>query len=221
MRTISIINAKPPMTRVEAEEAVSRVKGHMTQIKLEIVELYEREAHKALGYATWNTFIYAEFGFSPTTANKYLKVARVLRAIKSHEDYQEDELLPPEKFGISHLVPLSDLPEEHCFDAYEAIKKAKMQAPVNEGMIKDYVEKWKKDAGQELLGVNKEYQIGTQFDRTVGKKIKDAHFLRKDVELTFVSGRKYKTYISAMFELRVDNQCMSFTATIPNSVYER
>jgi len=60
-------NAPPMMSRDEARRCVERITRHLDEARALLLELYEREGWRALGYASWRQYAVAEFSESQAT----------------------------------------------------------------------------------------------------------------------------------------------------------
>jgi hypothetical protein len=90
------------MTEDEAKDAVNRINQHVGRIRSLLLDMYERQGWRALGYKSWRACVAAEFDQSQS----YLY--RQLDAAKSERDISPiGERLPE-----SHLRKLSDLEPE-------------------------------------------------------------------------------------------------------------
>src|SRR5205807_1142448 len=50
-----------PMTRDEARQCVERINHHLDEARALLLDLYEREGWRALGYASWRECVAGEF----------------------------------------------------------------------------------------------------------------------------------------------------------------
>lgn len=71
----------PPMTQGEARACIEAIIGHLRTARARILELYEREGWKALGYLSWRECVSAEFGQSQSYLYRQLAAAFVERVI--------------------------------------------------------------------------------------------------------------------------------------------
>ncbi len=65
----------------EARALTDRIKGTVTATWALLLEAYEREAWKALGHGTWESYVSAEFTISRSHAYRILDHGRVVREL--------------------------------------------------------------------------------------------------------------------------------------------
>lgn len=102
-----------PMTKAEAQECVNRIKGRIENIRRNLIELYEREGWKALGYASWRECVIREFGQSEAYLYRQLAAARI-----------EANLSPTGEIGKlpeRQVRPLTALPPEKQREAWKQV----------------------------------------------------------------------------------------------------
>src|SRR6202165_2595510 len=101
-----------PVSRDEARQCVARIAHHLEQARALLLELYEREGWRALGYDSWRTCVVAEFSQSQTALYRQLTAARVERTI-SHNG-KNGATLP-----VLHALELAPLepPEQRAIAA--------------------------------------------------------------------------------------------------------
>ena len=68
-----------PMSRDEARQCVVRIAHHLEEARALLLELYEREGWRALGYDSWRACVTAEFAESQATLYRQLTAARIER----------------------------------------------------------------------------------------------------------------------------------------------
>jgi hypothetical protein len=69
------------LTRTEARSLVERIRSHINNARALVLELYEKEGWKALGYNSWRECVVAEFDQSQAHLYRLLKAAEVERNI--------------------------------------------------------------------------------------------------------------------------------------------
>jgi len=74
-----------PMSRDEARQCVARIAHHLEEARALLLELYEREGWRALGYDSWRACVTAEFAESQATLYRQLTAARIERTISHNE----------------------------------------------------------------------------------------------------------------------------------------
>ena len=85
------------MTEIEAKSFTERearvftdlLKQSVEELWNNLLEAYERGAHKALGYTSWGAYFEAEFGQTGTRGYQLLDSGRVIRAIDVHSTVVE------------------------------------------------------------------------------------------------------------------------------------
>ncbi len=100
------------MSEGEARECVARIKGHLEDTRRALVDLYEREGWKALGYASWRACAAAEFGASAATLYRQLEAGLIERDISQLE--KNATPIP-----TAQLQPLKDLDGDERRAAWE------------------------------------------------------------------------------------------------------
>lgn len=113
------------MTADEARRCVSDINSGLVTIRVRLLDLYEREGWKALGYLSWRDCATNEFDFSQTRVYELLAAAEVERDISDVSAIAETSTIHrfiPE--GV--LRPLADLEPEERRDVW---KMAEASAP--------------------------------------------------------------------------------------------
>ena len=93
------------MTPNEARQCVDEIKSHVGKARAMLLDLYEREGWRVLGYESWRECVTAEFGQNERTLYAQLQAAQIESNICSA--LQENDSIP-----IRHLLPLSPLEPE-------------------------------------------------------------------------------------------------------------
>lgn len=73
-----------PMSKIEAQTLVNQIRSGFNAIGDKLLQLYERDGWKALGYANWRDCARAEFPFEQSRAYQLLDAARVERNISTN-----------------------------------------------------------------------------------------------------------------------------------------
>ncbi|MFN8454820.1 MAG: hypothetical protein U0401_09160 [Anaerolineae bacterium] len=68
-----------PMTETEARQLVNEIKTDIVAVGQKLLELYEREGWRALGYANWRECVMTEFEFQKSHVYRLLDFARLER----------------------------------------------------------------------------------------------------------------------------------------------
>jgi hypothetical protein len=80
---VSAVLAVATLSRDEARSLTDEVKGNAERLWRKLVELYEGDAHKTLGYSSWGAYFKTEFGGSRSRAYELLDAGRVASALQS------------------------------------------------------------------------------------------------------------------------------------------
>lgn len=75
--------ALPDYQPDEARARTDQVKHAFDKLYAILLELHDREAHRALGYDTWAGYVEAEFGMAPSRSYQLLTQGRVVAEIES------------------------------------------------------------------------------------------------------------------------------------------
>ena len=70
-----------PMTETEARQCVDDIRQGIVGVRQKLLELYEREGWRVLGYGSWRECAQAEFGYSQAYAYRLLGWAEVERRV--------------------------------------------------------------------------------------------------------------------------------------------
>lgn len=97
--TSNVLVGVAMMDQVEARQAVEQIKTHLDSARRQLLDLYEREGWRALGYTSWRACATAEFGQSSAQIYRLLSAAQIEQAIDS----------PIGEIPESHLRPLGKL----------------------------------------------------------------------------------------------------------------
>lgn len=91
-----------PLGETDARALTEQVKGHLGALRADLLRLYEGQAHRALGYSSWDAYFKAEFGKAGSYGYRLLEAARVDFAIRQ----LVDEHGLPNEAQARELVPL-------------------------------------------------------------------------------------------------------------------
>lgn len=72
-----------PMTKDEARELVIKIKAGISAVGEKLLELYEREGWKTLGYSSWRECVITEFDFEKSRVYELLNFAKVIRNLSA------------------------------------------------------------------------------------------------------------------------------------------
>lgn len=101
-----------PMTPEEARTCLGEIHSNAASIRRKLLELYEREGWKALGYDSWRDCVTAEFSHSQSWVYYQLDAAKTARSLSTIVEN-------PDAIPESHLRPLASLPPEQQAVAYQ------------------------------------------------------------------------------------------------------
>jgi hypothetical protein len=101
-----------PMTPEEARACLGEIHSNAASIRRKLLELYEREGWKALGYSSWRDCVTAEFSHSQSWVYYQLDAAKTARSLSTIVEN-------PDAIPESHLRPLASLPPEQQAEAYQ------------------------------------------------------------------------------------------------------
>jgi hypothetical protein len=100
------------MTTNEARGCIDTINHYLDSAHAALLDLYEREGWRALGYDSWRACVVAEFGYSESHLYRLLDAARIERNICANGG---DVASVPERT----LRPLAKLPPERQPEAYQ------------------------------------------------------------------------------------------------------
>lgn len=99
------------MTETEARYYVDEIKSHVGKARAMLLDLYEREGWRALGYSSWRECVTGEFGKGQSYMYYQLQAAQVERNISTI--VENDKPIPE-----GQLRPLTSLPPEMQVQAW-------------------------------------------------------------------------------------------------------
>lgn len=106
LRPLADAHAQEVLTPEAARRLTDEVKADAERLWRKLVELYEGEAHIALGYSSWGAYFEAEFGGSRTRAYELLNAGKVLDSVRNCG------LAPANEAQARELAPLLNEPDE-------------------------------------------------------------------------------------------------------------
>jgi len=109
------------MTLDEARQCVNEIKAGINDVGKKLLQLYEGEGWKVLGYATWRECAQEEFGFKQSHAYRLLEFAEVTRNIE-FSPMGEKQIMPTAERQIRPLTQLE--PEEQAAAWQQAVETA-------------------------------------------------------------------------------------------------
>jgi hypothetical protein len=90
------------MTADEARQCANEIKAGINDVGKRLLQLYEGEGWKVLGYDTWRECAQMEFGFKQSHVYQLLEFAEVTRNIE-FSTIVEKLFYPPQKVKFAHL----------------------------------------------------------------------------------------------------------------------
>jgi hypothetical protein len=142
------------MTAEEARKRVAAINTGLNNVRGLLLDFYEREGWKALGYESWRTCVTAEFGQSERHLYRQLEAAQIeMRICPIGQKLESDELSHisanenSDPITESHLRPLTKVPPEDQATVYhlaqETAPKGKVTAKHVEKIIREIGEEKK------------------------------------------------------------------------------
>jgi len=134
-------NVTGPMDRAEAQAITDRIRNAVDSLGSLVEQAHDRRAWKAMGYATWEAYVSAEFGFTRQRSYQLLDQGRVAKAIgEATGDLSTDVVISeaaareikPQiekvKADVSARVEAGEEPAQAVKEAVEAAREAKAKA---------------------------------------------------------------------------------------------
>ena len=121
-----------PMTAEEARQCVSDINNGMITIRLRLLDLYEREGWRALGYTSWRDCAKTEFKYSQTRVYELLYAAEIERDISEVSAKAEKQEPIPEK----HLRPLASLESSERREVWQQVEATAPNGKVTAAHVK-------------------------------------------------------------------------------------
>lgn len=107
------------MGRDEAQALVTRIKRNLDGMRADLLELYEREGWRALGYDSWRACAVAEFGASAATLYRQLEAAEIERDVRG--DSQVEKTQPIPTVQLQAVKDLSPAERKQAFERADAL----------------------------------------------------------------------------------------------------
>ncbi len=111
--TIDITGTEPinitPMSREEARECITAIKGNLESLRLMLLEIHRRKGWEALGYNSWEDCAIVEFGKSRSYVFQLLTAAQVEVNLTSNA---KSTIVDLDDIPVSQLTVLAKLPPE-------------------------------------------------------------------------------------------------------------
>lgn len=127
-----------PMTEAEARQCVSDIRTGIVRIGHKLLELYERDGWRVLGYDNWRECAQVEFGFKQSRVYQLLQAAEVERNISNMLEIEQ----PIPERAIRSLARLE--PEEQRI-AYETSVRTAPNGKVTAAHVQSVVDSHKAD----------------------------------------------------------------------------
>ncbi len=100
------------MSRKEARDLMHRIRGGLRDCRLLILQLYERQGWKALGYSSWRECVAAEFEESERRLYQLLTAAQIDRELQEAGDVDQGEPIPERQARELAKLPTAELRRE-------------------------------------------------------------------------------------------------------------
>jgi hypothetical protein len=147
------------MSAAEAHSCVDGIKGHIESARKLLLDLYEREGWKALGYESWRECAVAEFGESKSQLYRELEAAKIERNIS-----------PIGEIGSireSHLRPLGKLEPDQQRKAWEEAVETAPNGKVTAAHVQEVVEKRSPPVQEEIPSLEELFSLYGQIAERV------------------------------------------------------
>jgi hypothetical protein len=147
------------MSAAEARSCVDGIKGHIESARKLLLDLYEREGWKALGYESWRECAVAEFGESKSQLYRELEAAKIERNIS-----------PIGEIGSireSHLRPLGKLEPDQQRKAWEEAVETAPNGKVTAAHVQEVVEKRSPPVQEEIPSLEELFSLYGQIAERV------------------------------------------------------
>lgn len=122
------------ISEAEARAITERIKQSLTEARCLLLEMYEREGWKALGYESWREYGQVEFGYSESRIYQLMDAAKVERNISTMV-----EKSIPER----HLRPLTRLEPEQQSAAYQQAVETAPNGKVTAAHVEEVAKQFK------------------------------------------------------------------------------
>lgn len=104
------------LTESEARSLTDEVRADAQALWEKCLQLYEGEAHLALGYSSWGAYWNKEFGQHKVTGYRLLEAAKTARALNGSVAHGQ--------LNERQARELARVPEEHRADVWETVQES-------------------------------------------------------------------------------------------------
>lgn len=144
MNTVTLFDQSaimPAMSAEQAREHVRQIKLGLQNVRNLLLELYEQEGWRALGYDSWRACVTTEFDFSKSHVYELLSAAKVERNIS---DLSETAI------PMTHLTPIAqkDLQPEQQREVWQQAVETAPNGKVTAAHVERTVETYKHEVRQ-------------------------------------------------------------------------
>lgn len=136
----SIIERNLPLIRMTPQEAracVDDINNNLRNTRALLLDLYEREGWKALGYDSWRACVVGEFGKHQSYLYRQLEAAKAEIAISPKGENSVGSI--PER----HLRPLTSLPPDEQREVYQKAVETAPEGKVTAKHVEKTVSEYK------------------------------------------------------------------------------
>jgi hypothetical protein len=146
-----------PMTSEEAQTCVTEINKNIRHTRILLLDLYEREGWKALGYKNWRECVTVEFKQHQSYLYRQLEAAKAERNILSVLDHALMSEIPE-----SHLRPLASLSSSDQREAYQKAIETAPEGKVTAKHVEETVREIKAARGPEKKRTNWLHNAGQE-----------------------------------------------------------
>lgn len=137
------------MTEAEARFCVNEIKRGMFDIRYLVLDLYQREGWRALGYKNWQECKEREFEESARHVERLLMAAQIEQDVRPAEDTTNwSHESPVEPIPESHLRPLTSVQPEVRREVWTKAVESAPEGKVTAKHVEQTVVEWKANRTQ-------------------------------------------------------------------------
>ena len=107
----AVLVGVPMLSAEEARQIVKNINGRIDQCRRDLLELYDREGWKALGYSSWGACAKAEFGSSAGTLYRQLEAAMIERDVLQDSQVENRSPIPTAQLQAAKPLAPADRPK--------------------------------------------------------------------------------------------------------------
>lgn len=113
------------LTKDEAHDVTAKIKAYAGVAWILLLEAHNRQAHKAMGYASWSDYVLAEFDMSRSRSYQLISQAKVIieltEAVSTDVDIDVSTLVDISEAEARDLAPVIDEAKAAVTEATEAL----------------------------------------------------------------------------------------------------